>query len=460
MGKLNTNRILQLSENKKGSCVLYIMSRDQRTIDNLALAAAQKYALSQKLPLAVIFVLHPTSANRAYEHYEFMLEGLNEIANTLASKNIAFIAMHGKASEKLEIAFSHFNPSAIFFDMSPFIGAKKLKAHLSKDWPVSVVDTHNIVPVWQASNKQEYGARTIRPKIHSILNDFIVDESKAETHPYEWPSKGIVPFENVKKDFLISIREIKKNNCTVSFNSGENAALKELQSFLQNRFRGYAENRNNPVINGLSNLSPYFHYGQLATLTVYKEAYKKLLEDSSLQKDFDALIEEMVIRKELSDNFCYYNDNYNSLKGAPSWALATLSKHSLDKREYSYSKEQFENAQTHDLAWNAAQIQLRNHGKIHGYMRMYWAKKVLEWSDSVEEAFNILVYLNDFYSIDGDDPNGYVGILWSVAGLHDRPWGERNVYGTIRSMVYGGLKRKFDIDEYIRQQDALRPGRV
>jgi deoxyribodipyrimidine photo-lyase len=163
----------------------------------------------------------------------------------------------------------------------------------------------------------------------------------------------------------------------------------------------------------------------------------------------------MVVRKELSDNFCYYNDNYDSLQGAPAWALASLSKHANDERQYLYSKEQFENAQTHDQAWNAAQIQLRKQGKIHGYMRMYWAKKVLEWSTSADEAFKTLVYLNDFYSLDGGDPNGYVGILWSVAGLHDRPWGERSVYGTIRCMVYDGLRRKFPIEEYIRQQGTL-----
>jgi len=435
--------------------VLYVMSRDQRIKDNLALAAAQKYAIEQKLPLSVIFVLHPVSAKRAYEHYEFMLAGLSEIVVTLESKNIPFIAMHGDPKEKLHIAFTHFKPAAIFFDMSPFKGARKLKEQLSEEWPVSVVDTHNIVPVWEASDKQEYGARTIRAKIHRLLDEFISDEYEISVHPHTWPSKNIVPYEKVKNDFLEQINGIKKNNCNYAFLSGEAEANKALQSFLDNRFMGYAENRNNPALNGLSNLSPYFHYGQLASLTVYKAAFKRLLGDSSLQKDFDALVEEMVVRKELSDNFCYHNDSYNSLLGAPAWALATLSKHAIDQRQYIYSQDQFENAQTHDPAWNAAQIQLRKHGKIHGYMRMYWAKKVLEWSTSAEDAFKTLVYLNDFYSLDGGDPNGYVGILWSIAGLHDRPWGERSVYGTIRCMVYDGLKRKFPIEEYIHQQGTL-----
>lgn len=435
--------------------MLYVMSRDQRIKDNLALAAAQKYAIEQKLPLSVIFILHPVSAKRAYEHYEFMLGGLNEIAVGLESKNIPFIAMHGDPKEKLHLAFTHFKPAAIFFDMSPLESARKLKEQLSEEWPVSVVDTHNIVPVWEASDKQEYGARTIRPKIHRLLDEFNRDEYEISVHPHKWPSDTIVPYEKVKNDFLEQISGIKKNNCNYAFLSGETSANKALQSFLDNRFKGYAENRNNPALNGLSNLSPYFHYGHIASLSVYKAAYKRLLGDSSLQKDFDALVEEMVVRKELSDNFCYYNDNYSSLLGAPAWALATLSKHAIDQRQYIYSQEQFENAQTHDPAWNAAQVQLRKHGKIHGYMRMYWAKKVLEWSTSAEDAFRTLVYLNDFYSLDGGDPNGYVGILWSIAGLHDRPWSERSVYGTIRCMVYDGLKRKFPIEEYIHQQGTL-----
>ena len=217
MGKLNTKRILTLSQNKKGSCVLYVMSRDQRIKDNLALAAAQKYAVEQELPLSVIFVLNPVSAKRAYEHYDFMLGGLKEIVRALESKNIPFITMHGDPKEKLHLAFTHFKPAAIFFDMSPFKGARKLKVQLSEEWPVSVVDTHNIVPVWEASDKQEYGARTIRPKIHRLLDEFNSDEYEISVHPHKWPSNTIVPYEKVKNDFLEQISGIKKNNCNYTF---------------------------------------------------------------------------------------------------------------------------------------------------------------------------------------------------------------------------------------------------
>lgn len=48
-------------------------------------------------------------------------------------------------------------------------------------------------------------------------------------------------------------------------------------------------------------------------------------------------------------------------------------------------------------------------GKMHGFLRMYWAKKILEWTSSPEEALSIALYLNDRYELDGQDPNGFVG---------------------------------------------------
>jgi len=179
-----------------------------------------------------------------------------------------------------------------------------------------------------------------------------------------------------------------------------------------------------------------------------------VVANAALQNDADALQEELVIRKELADNYCNYNQDYTTLRGAPEWSRRTLQKHETDPRNYIYSLQELETASTHDLAWNAAQRQLTATGKMHGYMRMYWAKKVLEWSKDAQEAQQKLIYLNDFYSIDGGDPNGYVGALWSIAGLHDRPWGERPVYGTVRSMVYNGLKRKFDIEAYIQKYET------
>jgi deoxyribodipyrimidine photo-lyase len=303
--------------------------------------------------------------------------------------------------------------------------------------------------VWQASQKQEYGARTLRPKIHALLQDYLSPSVPLTPHPYKWP--GVVMKISDLKDRITEISNNYTTNGTQQvFIPGEDAAITAMNEFINHRLRGYAEQRNDPSVDGLSHMSPYLHFGQISSLRVICDVHEALSKDPLIQKDADALIEEMVVRKELSDNFCYYNEHYVSLAGAPEWAQNTLKKHANDVREFIYSRSQFEDAKTHDPAWNAAQLQLRREGKIHGYMRMYWAKKVLEWSASPEEALQILLYLNDFYSIDGGDPNGYVGILWSIGGLHDRPWGERPVYGTIRSMVYNGLQRKFDITKYIK----------
>lgn len=448
------SRLKKLSANwerEAGKCILYVMSRDQRVSDNYALLAAQKHAIKRRLPLAVVFVLYAVPAQRAREHYAFMLNGLLDIEAVLKKHNIPFIAVLGEPADTLHNVFFHYQPAAVYFDFNSLKGPQELQRNIAKDWPTIVVDTHNVVPVWLASEKQEIGARTLRPKIHKLLDRYLVEPEQIITHPHAWPGSQILPLSNVIKRFSDTLATIPSNGITQHPKSGEQAAQDTLHEFLDQRFAGYAKRRNNPTINGLTNLSPYFHFGQINSIRVILEAHAQTIAKPALQEDFDRLLEEIIVRKELSDNFCYYNQNYATLNGAPEWARKTLKKHEIDPREYVYTQQQFEQAETHDSAWNAAQRQLRNTGKIHGYMRMYWAKKVLEWSKTPESALKTLIYLNDFYSIDGGDPNGYVGILWSIAGLHDRPWGERSVYGTVRSMVYSGLKKKFDIAVYIDQ---------
>jgi deoxyribodipyrimidine photo-lyase len=434
---------------KAGESVVYVMGRDQRIHDNHALIAAQKHALKYNLPLAVVFVLNVTKTERAREHYDFMISGLYELESELATYNIPFIGLVGEHVPRLEALCHHLKPAAVYMDFNPLKGPMALQAKLAETYPIITVDTHNIVPVWVVSDKQEVGARTLRPKIHHHLPDFLITPDALQKHPIPWPNQQVIPMSEVIDIFGDRLKHTQKSGIKHGYVPGEKAAHEYLNSFINSRLRGYAEQRNNPSVDGLSGLSPYLHYGQISSLRVALEASAALKRDASLQQDYDALIEEMVVRKELSDNYCFYNQNYLSLHGAPEWAQATLAKHGKDPRAFLYSKEQFKLAATHDEAWNAAQRQLITTGKIHGYMRMYWAKKVLEWSKSPENALQTLIYLNDYYSVDGNDPNGYVGILWSIAGLHDRPWGERAVYGTVRSMVYAGLKRKFDIGAYI-----------
>jgi deoxyribodipyrimidine photo-lyase len=227
---------------------------------------------------------------------------------------------------------------------------------------------------------------------------------------------------------------------------GENAAHTALKKFLHTRLKGYDENRNDPNLDGQSGLSPYLHFGQLSAQRVALEVSKYR---SEYRKDVDAFLEELTIRRELSDNFCYYNLNYDSFEGFPAWAQKTLNEHRKDAREFIYTKKDFELARTHDELWNASQRQLVKTGKMHGYMRMYWAKKILEWTASPEEALKIAIYLNDKYELDGRDPNGYVGIAWSIGGVHDRAWFDRPIFGKIRFMNSKGCANKFKVKEYI-----------
>ena len=230
---------------------------------------------------------------------------------------------------------------------------------------------------------------------------------------------------------------------------GEIAAKNKLD-LLRDSLAGYDEFRNDPTKDALSNLSPYFHFGHISPQRVALG-----IKNSSLpEQDKNSFLEEMVVRRELSDNFCEYEPNYDYFEGFHDWAKKTLNEHRNDEREYLYPKEQFEHADTHDPLWNAAQNQMMNKGKMHGYMRMYWAKKILEWSPNPEEAMQVAIDLNDKYELDGRDPNGYAGIAWSIGGIHDRAWFERPVYGKIRYMNYNGCKSKFNVKRYIEMNES------
>ena len=446
-----------------GKSVMYVMSRDQRIQDNHALLEAQSYALHHHVPLYVLFVLKEVN-HRSREHYEFMLRGLEQVSTDLSKYAIPFILRIGDAETEIRKLCEEISCGALFFDFSPLTHSRELVSSIKAKnaSSVYVVDTHNIIPVWHVSDKQEYAARTMRLKVHRQLEPFLKEPKRITKHPHAAQSVNSQSL-NDAKDYL---RNIPSCGIATTFFSGEKAALDHLNDFINDGLEMYASGRNNIAHDQQSNLSPYLHFGQLSSLRValqvmnsvdalpllYSEARMPSAGETPSRVDgMNALFEEMIVRKELSDNFCYYNNSYKSLEGAPDWAKRALKSHRDDPRDFTYSREQWENSETHDELWNASQNQLRKVGKIHGYMRMYWAKKLLEWSASPEEALEIGIYLNDTYSIDGGDPNGYVGLLWSIAGLHDRPWSNRPVYGSIRYMSANGLRRKFDTDSYVRQ---------
>jgi deoxyribodipyrimidine photo-lyase len=203
----------------------------------------------------------------------------------------------------------------------------------------------------------------------------------------------------------------------------------------------YAAESNEPAAHATSGLSPYLHFGQISPLEV------ALATRASAE-----FLEQLIVRRELAFNFARFAlepaGGNVSLELLPDWARETMRRHRRDRRDPVYNPEQFERAATHDALWNATQGELLARGTIHGYYRMYWGKKIIEWSPTYEEALRTMIYLHDRYALDGRDPNTYTNILWCF-GLHDRPWPERPIFGTIRYMNLAGMRRKTHVDAYI-----------
>jgi deoxyribodipyrimidine photo-lyase len=445
MHKINEKRIrlLQKGDEKKGP-VLYWMSRDQRVHDNWALLFAQNLAEEEKEPLVVVFNLIPKFLGAALRQYDFLLSGLKEIEKQLIDYNIPFFLLNGEPGIEIPKFINKNGIGCLVSDFDPLKIKRIWKRDTAKqiNIPFYEVDAHNIVPCLYVSDKEEYGAYTIRPKIYNKLPEFLNEfPDIKKMKKANGISSGNINWERVEGE-LKTDHSVKKVDW---IKPGSYAALEVLDNFLNVKFDSYAEDRNDPVKDGQSNLSPYIHFGQISAQRITLQVQKANVNEES-EKSF---LDELIVRRELSDNFCYYNRNYDSFSGFKDWAKETLSKHKKDKREFIYSPEQFEKAETHEDLWNAAQMQMVKTGKMHGYMRMYWAKKILEWSGSPESAMKIAVYLNDKYELDGRDPNGYTGCAWSIGGIHDRAWSERNIFGKIRYMNKNGAKRKFDIKKYI-----------
>ena len=441
--ELNPKRIRILKEGKtKSGAAIYWMQRDQRVHDNWALLYAQNFAIEKKVPLYVLFNLLPSFLEATIRQYDFMLKGLEDVHKELQRLNIPFFLLSGNPGEEVCSFVEETNASILITDFNPLKIVRRWKKSVADkiDIPFYEVDAHNIVPCTVVSNKIEFGAYTIRPKIHRLLPEFLDDFPSIKKMRSSETQKEI-NWNKIRKSLNINF-EVKKVDWLLPC---ANEANKVFKNFIHKKFRTYSERRNDPTANISSNLSPYLHFGQIAPQRV-AIMINALSMNSDSQKSF---LDELIIRRELSDNFCYYNKNYDSFKGFPNWAKASLNKHRKDKREFIYSKREFEKANTHDELWNAAQTEMVNKGKMHGYMRMYWAKKILEWSSSPEEAMQTAIYLNDKYELDGRDPNGYAGIAWSIGGVHDRAWFERPVFGKIRYMNYSGCIKKFDVKKYI-----------
>jgi deoxyribodipyrimidine photo-lyase len=438
-------RLLQSGSESNGP-VIYWMSRDQRAHDNWALLYAQQFALEKKRPLVVVFNLVPDFLEATIRQYGFMLKGLQELESELRKYSIPFFLLKGDPKKEFPKFITDNNASVLIADFDPLRIKRIWKKEVANKItiPFYEVDAHNVVPCLLVSKKLEFAAYTIRPKVHKLMPEFL------DEFPSVKKMKKIESLTSDNIDWEMAVASLKINRDVKEVDwikPGETAAAKTLKDFLENRLERYAEDRNDPNKNALSNLSPYLHFGQISAQRVALISQQFYKNDPSAE----VFLEELIVRRELSDNFCYFNQKYDSFDGFHDWAKETLNLHRKDKREFIYSLEDFEKANTHEDLWNAAQKELLISGKLHGYMRMYWAKKILEWSESPEEALRIAIYLNDKYELDGRDPNGYVGCAWAIGGVHDRAWAERKVFGKIRYMNRNGATRKFDVYSYVKR---------
>ncbi|XP_029309247.1 deoxyribodipyrimidine photo-lyase-like [Cottoperca gobio] len=452
--KLNKKRLRFISDTEKikqgSEGVLYWMSRDHRVQDNWALVRAQRLALKEKLPLHIcVCLVVPESELSTLRHFSFMLKGLEEVAKECKVLDIQFHLLHGSAGDVLPGFVSDRGLGAVLTDFSPLREPlqwlEDVKKALPKDIPLIQVDAHNIVPCWVASPKLEYAARTIRGKITKLLPEFLTDFPLVEKHPYT-ATKPAKPVD--WEETLASLQVDQAVGEPEWAKPGTKGGVAMLESFIDERLKVFDTQRNDPNVAGLSQLSPWIRFGHLSAQRV---ALQVQCSGKSAGHSVASFIEELVVRRELTDNFCFYNKKYDRVEGAYEWAQKSLKDHAKDKREYLYTREQLEKAKTHDKLWNGAQYQMVTEGKMHGFLRMYWAKKILEWTSSPEEALSIALYLNDRYSLDGQDPNGFVGCMWSICGMHDRAWAERAVFGKIRYMNYKGCQRKFDVARFERR---------
>jgi deoxyribodipyrimidine photo-lyase len=452
---IQNTRIQNLNDHERradGAYVLYWMQESQRARGNAALEMAIRGANKYGLPVVVCFGLMDGYPEANERHYAFMLDGLADCAAEFQARGIAFVLRRGMPGD-VAVELSH-KAAAVICDRSYLTVQRQWRTALAEaaTCPVVQVETEVVVPVDVASDKSEYAARTIRPRIHRVWDEYLVPLD--ETEP-EIPADGL-PLES---DFdlsdpaaLLSTLDLDRSVKPVKrFRGGRVAALEMLNRFVDDVLDGYAKGRNEPSSAQTSFLSPYLHFGHISPVEMALAA-----RDSGIgaTEDRGSFIEELVVRRELAMNYANFAIGFETYDALPDWARKTLSEHAGDEREYVYDRAALEACGTHDAHWNDAMREMVHTGFMHNYMRMYWAKKILEWSATPEDAFNTTLALNNKYFLDGRDPNSYANVAWCF-GLHDRAWTERQVFGKIRYMNANGLNRKFDMEAYTAFVDSV-----
>ena len=442
------------SPDADGACVVYWMQRAQRGIDNPALDVAVDAGNALRKPVVAFLAPVPFYPHANLRHYRFLNEGIPDIAAALAMRNIGFVLRRYPEHSLLKLC-DEVNAALVVGDENPMrepeswrqAAAKKLRV------PLWTVDADVVVPS-KLLERGQYAAHTIRPRVQALLKKYLVASGNPNAQvAWKRPAK----ITSLDSEFGITKNwKIDRSVAPVSeWLGGSSEALRVLREFVRIKLDGYGTQRNKPELDHTSRLSPYLHFGHIGPITV-----ALAVENAEVPRaDKEAFLNQIIIWRELAVNLVRFNPDYDNFECGEPWAHRTLARHANDHRPVVYMERQMENAETHDQLWNAAQMQMVNTGWMHNYMRMYWAKKILEWSRSPAEAYRTAVRLNDKYQLDGRDPNGYAGIAWAIVGKFDRPWFERPIFGQIRYMSGESTGRKFDSKQYIHRHSDCA-GRV
>jgi deoxyribodipyrimidine photo-lyase len=434
-----------------GDFVLYWMQASQREAYNHALEYAIAQANEQKLPVVAVFGITDRFPEANARHYTFMIDGLQEVQQSLKQRGVQFVVQH--QSPELAAVRMARRASMIVTDRGYLRIQKAWRHRVAEKASCRVVQVESdvVVPVEVASDKEAYAASSLRPRINAHLKRFLVPMKRTpvrrDSLSFRFDSLDITRTDVVGSQ-LRADRSVAPSE---RLRGGASHATRLLNQFVSKKLRYYHERRNDPSLDLGSHMSPYLHFGQVSPLQIALKVRRARGKPKAAK---EAYLEELIVRRELSMNFVHYNPKYDSYEALPDWAKKTLRAHRKDRREYLYSSYELEHAQTHDPYWNAAQKEMVATGKMHNYMRMYWGKKILEWSPSPEEAFRTALYLNNKYELDGRDPNAFTGVAWCF-GKHDRAWPERPIFGKVRYMNDAGLRRKFDIEAYVRRVESI-----
>ncbi|MGL4851448.1 MAG: deoxyribodipyrimidine photo-lyase [Phocaeicola sp.] len=443
LGIIHTERVVELNSKEIQSGCRYIVYRMQSSVrvnGNLALATALHLARENRLEIRVIYHLNANFPEANYRHFRFLVDGLLEVGHKLATMGIPFTLLYGPFDEEMQKLYS--TTAAMVTDMGYLRYYREQLRWLSIHLPCKLirVEDNLSVPIALASNKQEWAARTIRLKIHQKLDLFSKDGTSVEMVNHIGNKE--ISFQQEEQQLLAFIKNLEQSSSlsAASFLGGEQAALRRLTTFIRDNLEHYDSDRNHPERAATSRLSPYLHFGMISPLTILRE-----LADHPLASSF---IEELIVRRELAHNYVWYNPTYDCYSALPEWSRKTLEKHASDKRPVLYTIHQLERIETGDECWNAAMHEMVTTGFMENTMRMYWGKKIIEWSETPQEAFHTIAYLNNKYELDGRDANSWAGIGWCF-GLHDTAWKERPIFGTTRYMNQAGLYRKYDMKLYL-----------